>query len=71
MQLVRWYNTEHRHSGIGFVTPQERHQSQDSALLEKRHALYEHAARTRDVGQAAPVTGHLYRTSGSTPSGTA
>ena len=45
MQLVRWYNTEYRHSGIGFVTPQQRHQSQDAALLEKRHALSEQARR--------------------------
>lgn len=32
--LVRWYNEEHRHSAIGFVTPSQRHAGQDMALLE-------------------------------------
>ena len=45
MQLVQWYNTEHRHSGIRFVTPQQRHGAEDASLLEKRHALYEQARR--------------------------
>ena len=26
-----WYNEEHRHSGIRYVTPQQRHNSQDKA----------------------------------------
>ncbi|HEN47669.1 MAG TPA: IS3 family transposase, partial [Mizugakiibacter sp.] len=30
--FVTWYNTEHRHSGIRFVTPQQRHQGQDYAI---------------------------------------
>ena len=41
--LVRWYNEEHRHSAIGFVTPSQRHAGQDMALLESRAALYEMA----------------------------
>ena len=41
--LVRWYNDEHRHSAIGFVTPSQRHAGQDMALLESRAALYEMA----------------------------
>ena len=28
-QLVHWYNHEHRHSAIGFVTPHQRHQQID------------------------------------------
>jgi len=43
MQFVGWYNTEHRHSGIRFVTPVQRHQGHDIAVLEKRHALYQQA----------------------------
>ena len=36
-----WYNTEHRHSSIGHVTPQQRHTGEDVELLMKRAALYE------------------------------
>lgn len=38
--LVRWYNNEHRHSAISFVTPEQRHHGQDKVLLAKRHAVY-------------------------------
>lgn len=40
-QFVSWYNAEHRHSAIRFVTPEQRHNGEDKALLAKRHALYE------------------------------
>lgn len=38
--FVSWYNNEHRHSGIRFVTPQQRHDGLDAALLEGRDELY-------------------------------
>ncbi len=41
--LVQWYNHEHRHSAIGFVTPAQRHAGLDEALLAQRKALYEQA----------------------------
>jgi putative transposase len=41
--FIRWYNHEHRHSRIRFVTPAERHQGKDSDVLAKRHALYQQA----------------------------
>ncbi|WP_396642061.1 IS3 family transposase [Methylomonas sp. 2B] len=41
--LVQWYNHEHRHSAIGFVTPAQRHAGLDQALLAQRKALYEQA----------------------------
>ena len=41
--FVNWYNLEHRHSAIRFVTPHERHAGQDSALLAKRADVYEAA----------------------------
>lgn len=46
-RFVDWYNTEHRHSGIQFVTPQQRHQGQDKALLKARAAIYETAKAAR------------------------
>jgi transposase InsO family protein len=42
-RFVSWYNTEHRHSGIRFVTPQQRHAGKDQAILEARTAIYEAA----------------------------
>lgn len=45
--FVGWYNTEHRHSAIKFVTPHERHAGDDLAILAARAALYE-AARAKN-----------------------
>ena len=39
--FVAWYNTEHRHSAIRFVTPAERHEGRDAEVLAARKALYE------------------------------
>lgn len=39
----RWYNEEHRHSGLKFVTPGQRHRGEDIAILEKRRQLYDAA----------------------------
>lgn len=38
--LVHWYNHEHRHGAIGFVTPAQRHAGQDIKLLAQRDELY-------------------------------
>jgi putative transposase len=38
--LVQWYNHEHRHSAIRFVTPGQRHAGLDAAILEQRSTLY-------------------------------
>jgi transposase InsO family protein len=42
-KLVEWYNNEHRHSAIGFVTPAQRHEGLDEQLLNNRKAVYETA----------------------------
>ena len=44
--FVQWYNHEHRHSAIRFVTPGERHAGLDTALLKQRVQVYE-AAKAR------------------------
>jgi transposase InsO family protein len=41
--FVHWYNEEHRHRAIGFVTPAERHAGADIALLRNRAEVYEAA----------------------------
>lgn len=42
-KFVTWYNTEHLHSGIRFVTPFCRHQGKDIAILKRRAIVYENA----------------------------
>ena len=69
-RFVRWYNTEHCHSALKFVTPEQRHLGRDAQLLERRHALYQHAraqrpnrwsGRTRNWTPAPAVTLPTYR----------
>jgi transposase InsO family protein len=45
--FVGWYNHEHLHSGIGFVTPASRHAGQHHAILERRRRVYERARQRR------------------------
>ena len=60
-EFVRWYNHEHRHSGIRYVTPAQRHAGQDKALLAARHAVYQQAKErnparwSRDTRDWSPV----------------
>lgn len=62
LAFVTWYNTQHRHSAIRFVTPQERHERQDRAILDARTRTYEAAKaanpdrwRTRPVRNWTPI----------------
>jgi len=41
--FVGWYNVDHRHSGIRYVSPAQRHSGDDTAILAARHALYSSA----------------------------
>ncbi len=43
--FVRWYNEEHRHSAIRYVTPSQRHRGDDRELLRRRATVYEAAKR--------------------------
>jgi transposase InsO family protein len=63
--FVRWYNHEHRHSGIRYVTPAQRHDGRDRDILAARHELYRQArdanprrwsGRTRNWSHIATVT---------------
>ena len=45
--FARWYNSEHRHSSIRFVTPNQRHRGKDQALLDKRDEVYKQARSAR------------------------
>lgn len=41
--FVDWYNDEHKHSKLNFVTPAERHAGKDGNLLAKRKLILEQA----------------------------
>lgn len=62
--FVAWYNGEHRHSGIKFVIPDERHFRRETDILEHRRRVYERARHRhperwtgsiRDWSPAGPV----------------
>ena len=63
--FVHWYNVEHRHSGIQYVSPAQRHEGQDQDILAARHTLYTQAralnparwsGKTRNWSPTGPVT---------------
>ena len=45
--FVHWYNHEHLHSGIKFVTPASRHNLDDTKILEIRKKTYEDAKQKK------------------------
>ena len=50
LTTTEWYNAEHRHSGIRYVTPNQRHTGCDTELLAKRKKVYE-AAKEMNPGR--------------------
>jgi putative transposase len=40
LQFVHWYNHQHKHSGLKFVTPAQRHDGQAAAILQRREQVY-------------------------------
>lgn len=47
LAFSRWYNHEHKHRNLKFVSPVERHAGKDSAIFARRIAVYE-AARAKN-----------------------
>lgn len=56
LDFSQFYNHEHCHSGIRFVTPDQRHKQQDTQLLEKRDKVYEEAKLTHPQRWAGRAT---------------
>ncbi|MCA9641766.1 MAG: transposase [Polyangiaceae bacterium] len=63
--FVRWYNNEHRHSALNWITPAARHNGDERAILRHRQRTYEAARkrhperwarRIRNCQPAGPVT---------------
>ena len=42
-RFVTWYNEEHRHSALNYVTPAQRHSGEATRILARRQATYERA----------------------------
>lgn len=53
--FVEWYNNEHRHSRIKFVTPVQRHNGDDIEILKRREKLY-HEKKTQNPQRWAANT---------------
>jgi putative transposase len=45
--FVRWYNEEHRHSALRYVTPSQRHKKEDIEILAHRQRVYQQAKQRR------------------------
>jgi putative transposase len=52
--FVSWYNSEHLHCGIGFVTPDERYYGHDTARLSQRRKVYEQARSAQPARWSRP-----------------
>lgn len=44
-RFSEWYNTQHLHSGINYVTPEARHEGKEEKILGKRKRVYEEARK--------------------------
>lgn len=53
--FVNWYNNEHRHANIRFVTPAQRHCGDDKAILAKRTKFYESRRKRNPERWSGPV----------------
>lgn len=53
--FVQWYNEEHRHSAIQFVTPGQRHRGEHMAILAAREQLYQQAKINNPIRWAQKV----------------
>lgn len=56
--FFRWYNNEHRHSGINMITPRALHYGMADAIINKRNEVYEkafeqHKSRFKNIKPSA------------------
>ena len=55
LEFVRWYNHAHRHSGIRYVTPVQRHEGAETALLQARQRVYAEAKARHPARWSGPT----------------
>jgi transposase InsO family protein len=53
-RFVDWYNSQHLHSRLGYVTPDDRYLGRDAGVLERRARLYERARAQRPERWSRP-----------------
>jgi putative transposase len=53
--FVHWYNEEHHHSALKFVTPAQRHRSEDEEILRQRERLYAAAREQQPARWSGPT----------------
>lgn len=53
--FVHWYNEEHRHSALKFVTPGQRHRGEDEEILRQRACLYAAARKHQPSRWSGPT----------------
>jgi putative transposase len=46
-QFVGWYNHQHKHGGLKFVTPAQRHEGKAEGILQRRTQVYQAAKERR------------------------
>lgn len=54
-EFIGWYNEEHRHSGIRYVTPAQRHNKSDGAILANRKTVLEKAKAKNPRRWSGPI----------------
>ena len=67
--FVNWYNTEHLHSGIGYVTPRQRRTGEADAIYDRRNQTLADARlrnplrwrRKKTMTYGAPAVRTFYR----------
>jgi transposase InsO family protein len=55
LRFVHWYNYEHKHSGLKFISPAQRHSGQDEAIMVNREVVYK-AAKSRNPARWSGTT---------------
>jgi len=53
--FVNWYNSEHLHSGIRFISPKCRHEGADREILRRRHEVYKQAKSMNPLRWSGPT----------------
>lgn len=54
-RFVEWYNNEHRHSAIRYLTPSQRHKGEDDEILARRRKVYQQAKQRRGERWSGPT----------------
>lgn len=54
-QFVNWYNHDHKHSGINYVSPAQKHAGKDIAILAARDVVFAQAKKRNPARWSGPT----------------